>query len=170
MKSSGWFRVRVAVLLVFFMGFGISCQYEPALLDEYVQIPQRKWDADFRPEFTLHVEERGPYQLHVNLRHTPSYRYSNLFVRVQVRPVLENGLFDGPGEEPQRYELPLAEPDGRWLGTQSGGLYSYRVLVSDDFHFPDTGIYKIYLEQNMRDNPLEAVESAGLKIERAKGG
>ena len=63
----------------------------------------------------------------------------------------------------------MAEPDGRWLGTQSGGLYSHRVLVSEEFFFPDTGIYKIYLEQNMRDNPLDGVESAGLKIVRVKG-
>lgn len=168
MKSLGWFKRMRAALILFCLGLCLACQYEPALLDEYVQIPQRKWDDDFRPEFRLHIEETGSYRLYVNLRHTPSYRYSNLFVRVQVRPIRENGLFDGPGAEPQRYELYLAEPDGRWLGTQSGGLYSYRELVCENFLFPDTGWYKIYLEQNMRDNPLEAVESAGLKLERIK--
>lgn len=166
MKSSRRFRGFTAALLLLCMSFQVSCQHEPALLDEYVQIPQRKWEYDFKPEFVLQVKETGPYRLLVNLRHTPSYRYSNLFVRVQVRPVLENGLFDGRGEDPLRYELHIAEPDGRWLGTQSGGLYSLREMVNEDFFFPDTGTFKIYLEQNMRDNPLEGVASAGLKLQR----
>lgn len=66
----------------------------------------------------------------------------------------------------KRIEMQLAASDGRWLGKQSGNLYTMQRLAIKDYYFPDTGKFKLRLEQNMRDNPLKYVVEAGLRIDR----
>lgn len=67
----------------------------------------------------------------------------------------------------ERKEFRLALPDGEWLGSGSGNLYSYQMPLKEDFKFPLKGKYVIELEQNMRDNPLNHISDAGVRIEKA---
>lgn len=144
-----------------------ACQDQSVVEDRYESIPNREWQYDFRPEVRLRVDDaEQSYKLFVNLRHAHNYRYSNLYLLLQQQEVLENGLALAEPDLITRVELRLAEPDGRWLGRQSGNLYHYREVAVDEYFFPDTGWYKISLEQNMRDDPLEGVVSAGLRIEK----
>lgn len=69
----------------------------------------------------------------------------------------------------KRIEMQLAAPDGRWLGKQSGNLYTMQKLAIKDYYFPDTGKFLLRLEQNMRDNPLKYVVEAGLRIDLQTG-
>lgn len=159
-------RVLVILGAVLVLTTAIACNERAALVDQYESIPNREWHYDFRPEVLLRVDDiEQPYKLWINLRHAQNYRYSNLYLLLQQQAIWENGLATASPEPIKRVELQLAQPDGRWLGRQSGNLYSYRELAVDRYFFPDTGWYKISLEQNMRDNPLAGVVSAGLRIE-----
>lgn len=153
--------VIAACLLIF-----SSCTYTPFVVDHYEEIPQRKWSYDFHPKAEIQVSDKStPYRLYINLRHTEEYRYSNIFMLIQQQPLLPNGLATKPAEVVKRVEITLAEPDGRWLGQQSGNLYGYRELVMDEYFFPDTGLWRLSLEQNMREELLGGVVSVGFRIE-----
>ena len=96
----------------------------------------------------------------INLRHTSKYKYSNIFMLIHIT---------GPDGKKitERREFKLALPDGEWLGSGSGDIYSYQLLFKKSYKFPVKGSYIFELEQNMRDNPLDGVSDAGIRIEKA---
>ena len=150
---------RIVWRLVFVLGMLIVACTDTAVLDKNVAIAGNAWHYDDQPELIAHITNTDQqYDVYLNLRHTPDYRYSNIFVRIHQ---------SGPGmpDTTERFELRLAEPDGRWLGRSTGSLYAHQQLIKENVHFPDTGLYHFTIEQNMRENPLREVADVGLRIE-----
>lgn len=144
-------------LVLFTVIFIASCT-DTAIVDKHIAIPERAWSYDEKLQLDVQITDQNqPYNIYLNFRHTPKYRYANVFVLLcQESP---SGLIDTV-----RVEIPLAEPDGRWLGRSAGTLYAYQYLVASHYLFPDTGMYRFYFEQNMRENPLEGVSDVGIRI------
>lgn len=149
--------------IVFFLTAGvvISCRND-VLKDEFKPIPNQSWNYNFVPSFEVKVtDKQASYRLKVNVRVTADYRYSNLFVLMhQVHP--------NKTRQTKRIELRIADKDGRWLGKGAGSLYSYQITYDKDYYFPDTGMYRYEIEQNMRDSPLRGVSDVGICIEPNK--
>lgn len=134
---------------------------DTAVLDKNVAIADHTWYYDDQPQLTAHITDTVQrYDIYLNLRHTPDYRYSNIFLLVHQ---------SGPGlpDTTERFELHLAEPDGRWLGRSTGSMYAHQQLIKENVHFPDTGLYRFIIEQNMREDPLPEVADVGIRIEPA---
>ena len=140
---------------------GASCA-DTAVIDENVAIENRVWHYEDQPQLKAHITNiNKPYHVYLNLRHTPDYPYSNVFILLhQLAP-------DGT-DTTERFELTLAEPDGRWLGKGNGSVYTHQHLIKEAVHFPDTGHYVFTLEQNMRENPLPEITDVGIRIEPVK--
>ncbi len=137
--------------------FVVSCT-DVALLDKNVAISGHKWYYEDQPRMEAHIADaRKSYNVYLNLRHTPTYKYANIFVLMHQRQP------DGK-DTAERVELRLAAPDGRWLGRGVGNVYSHQHLIKERFRFPDTGKYVFKLEQNMRENPLSEITDVGLRI------
>ena len=74
-----------------------------------------------------------------------------------------------PGETKGRtgdYDLQLATNGKGWIGSAMDDIYDARLLVQPKTKFRKSGIYHITMEQLMREDPLQNVLSAGLRIER----
>lgn len=138
-----------------------SCT-DTAIVDRNIAIPGHTWRYDEQPSITAHIIDTATrYHIYINLRHTSDYKYSNVFVLLhQQRP--------GGKDTTERFELQLAEPDGRWLGSGTGSMYTHQQLVKESVRFPDTGIYVFAIEQNMRENPLREVTDVGIRIAPAE--
>ena len=138
-----------------------SCQDQSVIADSNVELDKHNWSYSERVKVPLDIDSADiPYNLYLNLRHTSDYKYSNIFLLIHIT---------GPNgkKSTERKEFRLALPDGQWLGDGSGNLYSYQILFSEDYKFPMKGKYVIELEQNMRDNPLEYITDAGIRVEKA---
>jgi gliding motility-associated lipoprotein GldH len=136
---------------------GSACG-DSALFERNESITNRSWSYSDVPTFDFHIADAGrKYDIWVNVRHTNDYKYSNLFILLRQH---------GPGlkDTVQRYEIKLAEADGRWTGSSAGNLYASERLVKKDVMFPDTGHYSFAIEQNMRENPLKEIADVGLKV------
>ena len=145
--------------LIVVLGILTASCTDSAVLDENVAITDNTWHYDDQPQLTAHITDPGQrYNIYLNLRHTPDYRYSNIFVLVHQ---------SGPGmqDTTERFELPLAEPDGRWRGRSAGSMYAHQQLIKEQVHFPDTGLYRFTIEQNMREDPLHGVADVGIRVE-----
>lgn len=145
--------------LVFALGILVISCTDTAVVDKNVAIAANTWHYDDQPRLTAHITDTGQrYNIYLNLRHTPDYRYSNIFLLVHQ---------SGPGikDTTERFELRLAAPDGRWLGRSTGSMYAHQELIRQNIHFPDTGLYHFIIEQNMRENPLREVADVGLRVE-----
>nr|WP_121269930.1 gliding motility lipoprotein GldH [Pedobacter schmidteae] len=120
-------------------------------------MPARNWSYANRVKVTVDIKDSNKaYHIYFKLRHTSDYRYSNIFVWLNVKAAQK--------KRSRRYEFKLAEPDGQWKGSGSGNLYTYEFPLLTHFKFPAPGKYELELEQNMRDNPLKEVSDAGIKV------
>lgn len=156
---------RFASLLLLGLFF-LGCS-DTAVVDQFLEIPGRSWEYSHQPEIDINIDKpHMAYRIYVNFRHTSQYEYSNVFLLVHQKR--EGILADSLAENTTRIELTLAEPDGRWTGKQSGDIYTHQELIADHYLFPDTGAYTLSLEQNMRENPLNGVVAAGLRIEELR--
>ena len=153
-----FYLASFSAILLSFSG----CADKGAVIDQNIEITGHNWTYLNKVKFTFKIDdEKIPYNLYMNLRVTADYKYSNLFVLITQK---------GPDKKPEikRYELKLASKDGEWLGEGSGNLYSYQLPFRTDYKFAVKGLYTVYIEQNMRNNPLHEVSDVGLRVEKAR--
>ena len=140
----------------------VSCLDNRTIVDKNMELKKRNWSYAEKVRVPLTIEDNTSlYNLQVNLRHTSKYSYSNIFLLVHII---------GPDgkKKSERKEFKLALADGEWLGSGSGNLYSHQLLFKENYKFPSKGKYIIELEQNMRDNPLNEITDAGIRVEKSQ--
>ncbi|AOR28394.1 gliding motility protein GldH [Formosa sp. Hel1_33_131] len=153
------------VLLFAFVAF--SCQQNKAF-DRYTSISDR-WDKqqvisyDFIAPDTI-----NPYNLFVNLRTTTDYKFSNLFLIVEL---------DYPNGKVTKdtLEYLMAKPNGELLGSGFTSVKEHKLWFKgfdDSFVFSEEGSYKIQIQQAMRHRgepngvaQLEGIIDVGFSIE-----
>jgi len=155
-------RDRLSFLLfVLFATTLAACHDQAAIVDSNIELDKHNWSYSEKVKISLNIEATDiPYNLYLNLRHTSNYKYSNIFLLIHII---------GPDGKrtTERREFRLALSDGEWLGSGSGNIYSYQILFKEDYKFPLKGKYVIEMEQNMRDNPLDYISDAGIRVEKA---
>ncbi|NGM65585.1 gliding motility lipoprotein GldH [Sphingobacterium sp. SGR-19] len=137
--------------------FTLACANQP-FYDVYKSTVNRRWHHHEKQAFQVHIDENdAQYDVWIYIRHTGEYDFANLFfLSHETGPQLKDNSY--------RHELRLATPDGRWIGKNAGNLYENKLLLKENYAFPDTGIYTFEIEQNMRENPLLNITDIGLKI------
>ena len=153
-------KISIFISLIFAVML-VSCNDQQAIIDTNIELDKFNWSYSEKVKIPFTIEQvEKSYNLFLNLRHTSDYKYSNIFLLIQI--IDPNGK-----KTTERKEFKLALPDGEWLGSGSGNLYSYQILFKENFKFTLKGKYTIELEQNMRDNPLDYITDAGIRVERA---
>ena len=127
------------------------------IADSNQTMPARNWSYANKVKVFVDITDSNKlYSVYFKLRHTADYRYSNIFVVLNVKTPHK--------KRNRRYEFKLAQADGQWNGSGSGNLYTYTFPLLTRFKFPAAGRYELELEQNMRDNPLKEVSDVGIKV------
>jgi gliding motility-associated lipoprotein GldH len=167
------------LLLPFLIGLQ-SCIQSPFYQKSY-DLPGNKWRIDNRLTFTVDIVDTAIYyNMSLLLRHTNNYPYSNIWMKMAIK---------GPGDSvfrPVRIEVPLATPQGQWLGTGMGAIYEQRRMMVVDHNalpvtldmisvsessyndiFSKRGVYEIRLEHNMREDALPDILQVGLRVEKS---
>lgn len=150
------------VLLLFVTAFAtlLSGCDSDNIADSNQTMPSRNWSYANKVKVIIDIiDSDKAYNIYLKLRHTSDYRYSNIFVLLNVKSAQK--------KRSRRYEFKLAQADGQWTGAGSGNLYSYTFPLLTNFKFPAPGKYELELEQNMRDNPLKEISDAGIKVSAA---
>lgn len=144
-------------ILVFIM---ISCT-EDRYYEANHDFTDRTWDLEETAEFNFSVDSTDiPYQISINLRNSLSYPYRNIYIQYTLKDSLRTinqkllnlQLFDSKAGKP--------------YGDAQSEIYSHQLLAEDSVYFPQTGNYTIELKQYMRENELEGVISAGIRLDR----
>jgi gliding motility-associated lipoprotein GldH len=106
------------IALVLFSAQG--CTDPNAVIDQNTEIANHNWSYVNRVKYDVKIDDISvPYNLYFNVRVSGNYKYSNMFaLLIQTSP--------GKKTHTTRYEWPLANKDGEWLGSGSGNLYSYQ--------------------------------------------
>ncbi|GAA4314811.1 gliding motility lipoprotein GldH [Compostibacter hankyongensis] len=123
-------------------------------------IPGYAWDYQFRPSYEVSITDTAArYNIYVTLRHTDAYPFSNIWLLIRTRHAGDSTLS-------RRVELPLADRQGRWLGSGVDDIFEHRIPIQENARFGKPGTWFFSLEQNMRLNPLPHVMNVGIRIEK----
>ena len=163
-KSKYWIGCVMLVLSF------VSCDSN-RVFDEYKSVPN-EWDKDNKIEFKVTPpDSTNAYNLYVNLRNTEDYKYSNLFLIVELNYPNGKTLKD-------TLEYKMANPDGTFLGTGFTDVKESKLWYKgykEPFIFDEAGEYIINLQQAMRENgsingvdKLEGITDVGFRIEHSQ--
>lgn len=129
--------------------------------EKNVPIPGQEWQSSFKPSIDFEVTDTAsPYNIYIVLRHKNAYGYNNIWLRVSVQQPGDTAV------KSQQYDLKLANDETGWFGTGMDDIFEHRVLVQERARFARPGKYHFTIEQIMREDPLQYVMNAGLRIEK----
>lgn len=146
-----------------FLLSGVLSACQPGrVFEQNKAVPVQGWSYTDPLTFEVHIPDTtAAYHLFIQVRHTDAYAYSNLWL------ILETYLPDS-SVFTEKVQLVLAEPDGRWTGNCIDGICFNSILIKNLVRFPQAGLYRFKLEQDMRENPLPSILDIGLRIERSE--
>ncbi len=158
-------RNKALVLTVFFAVLVSSCDSN-RVFDEYRSVPDQ-WHKDSIATFYVTPpDSTSRYNLFVNLRNNNDYRFSNLFLIVEMNfpngKVLKDTL-----------EYQMAAPNGEFLGEGFSDIKENKLWYKEGVIFNETGEYKVNIQHAMRMNGringleyLEGITDIGFRVEQ----
>ena len=151
-------KIILAITVLFALTL-TSCD-KARVYEENKQIQDYKWNYNDAKTFVAEIKDTTQhYNLYVNMRHSFQFDWRNTWVKI-VTTFPDGQTFD------KRVNLVLSEPDGHWLGDCLGDNCDMQVMIQQNAIFPKPGKYTFKIVQDMRVNPLTAVKSIGLRIEK----
>jgi gliding motility-associated lipoprotein GldH len=142
-------------LIFFLQGCNTIDVYEKT-----VALPRHAWTSANHLSFTFDIKDSlAYYNFYLVLRHTESYHFNNIWIDV-------TSFFPNSKPQTHRLKVQLADNTNGWLGTAMDDIIEQRLLInSQPFRLP-AGTYRFSLSQVMREDPLQNVLNAGMRVEK----
>lgn len=124
--------------------------------------PDHEWASNRRASFTFAIEDTSAaYHISVVFRHEDAYHFNNIWLNVTTQ---------APGDtaKTQLVNVILANNKKGWLGTGMGDVFDHRARITRMPVKLKKGNYTFILQQNMREEPLQYVLNAGIRVEKVK--
>ena len=124
-------------------------------------IPNHEWKREFVCKGSFEIADTtSPYNLFLVLRHTDAYKYENICLTIQLINGEDSISF-------QQHNFSLGNDAGGWKGSGMDDIWEVRERINDfAVRFRKKGVYSFIIKNNMRDNPLKEIISAGLRVEK----
>lgn len=148
-------------LLVLILVFAIISCDSSRIYEENVDFYDKMWLADSTQHFSFSLSKTQPVNIYFNVRNTNTYPYHNLYIKYS--------LTDSTGQEIKSELINknlFHEKTGKPFGSGIGDIFSHQFLLIEGLEL-DSMQYRIKLTQFMRQDTLEGVVSAGVRVENA---
>ncbi|MFH4969183.1 gliding motility lipoprotein GldH [Gaetbulibacter sp. M240] len=157
-------------ILLWLLAFGlliVSCDSK-RVYDVYKSVPN-EWHKDSIVSFNITPPDSiNPYNLFINLRNTQDYKYSNLYLIVEMDfphgKIIKDTL-----------EYRMADPSGKLLGEGMTSVKENKLWYKEGVLFSESGDYTVKIQHAMREigmvegiETLEGITDVGFRIETAK--
>lgn len=154
-------RMPKTVMGFFLMGLFLSltsCDSNK-IYEENIPVTDHVWRSDDIKTFAFDITDTiSQVKIFVNLRTTVDYAYSNIYVFLFSE--YPNGT-----QNKDTLEFLLAQPDGKWLGENSGTIVEFHGLIASGGRFSTAGHYTFQLQHAMREEELPEIVDVGMRIE-----
>lgn len=156
-----WFKK--SLILIIPCWFLISCGHLD-LYENNTPIPGYQWKSGFEPHGSFDITDTSAlYTIILVLRHTDAYKYNNIWLDIGIQNPGDTMFF-------QKVDLQLGQDASGWEGSGMNDIWEVRKpLNPKPMHLIRAGTFHYAIRQIMRDDPLEHVMSAGLRIEKKSG-
>jgi len=157
--------MRNSLVLSVFLLCLFSCDSN-RVFDAYKTVPDA-WNKNDVVSFNIEApDSTEAYNLFVNLRNTNDYRYSNIFLIVEMNFPHGKTLRD-------TLEYRMAKPNGELLGTGMTSVKENKLWYKEGVVFSEAGEYTVNIQHAMRENGavngiinLEGITDVGFRIEK----
>ena len=131
------------------------------VFEKFESFPKNEWHVSKQPTFSFEVKDTtAPYHIYFVIRHTDAYRYNNIWVNITTQSPKST-------KQTQLVNLKLADNANGWLGAGMDDIFDSRIKITKAPVALKAGLYQFTIAQAMRDEPLAAVLSAGIRVEKA---
>ena len=147
--------VVISCSLLFF-----SCTHT-GVFEKNTSIPNYEWKNNFAVTGSFSIADTSAaYNTYIVLRHTDAYKYNNIWINLGIQ-------VPGGSMQYRKIDLTLATDANGWMGSGMNDIWEVRQLLPQGIlPLHKTGTYAYSISQIMRDEPLSAVMSAGLRVEK----
>ena len=157
-----YFKFFFHVLSICCLWFFYSCN-QINVYEKTTPIPEHNWYYNQNCTGSFNISDTTSfYDIYIVIRHTDDYKYNNIWLNVGLQM---------PGDTliTQKVNLTLGDDANGWDGNGMDDIWEVRKKLSKyPKQFKKKGIYYYALSNIMRDNPLNHVMSAGIRIEKVK--
>lgn len=144
----------ILVLIVF------SACTEEALINQSQEIPDAAWGFEQSIKLQTEVTDTlNSYAYFIQLRHGGDYKYQNLIVYFKT-------FFPNNTYMVDTIDCPLAQANGKWLGSGLGDILDNQILFKINQKFPQGGSYNFEIQHAMRPDTIHEIYDMGLLIKR----
>ena len=153
--------MKLVVLISAFV-FIISCTHTNGVYERMAFFPKQEWSTKDKRSFDFEVTDTlSTYRLYLVLRHTDAYNWNNIWVNIEFKTPDTAYIL--------KREFTLAD-NQKWLGTVVDDIVDQRIAFDRNNNpIPlKKGKYTFTLQQVMREDPLQHVLNAGIRVEKAE--
>ena len=151
---------RHAIFLILLTFFGtLSCEKD-VLYEKRYSFNDHSWGGGESPAFGFRANDTSSaYNFVLTLRTTTDYPYSNLWVFMYTQ---------NPNKTVHKdtLNLPLAKPNGEWVGKNTGSIVENEYLIGFNKKFPAKGVYSVRFEQAVMEPNVDNVLDLSFKVSK----
>jgi gliding motility-associated lipoprotein GldH len=149
----------ICSLLILSLLFILSSCGNSSFYESHNEFSTGFWQKDDLQSFEIQVDDSKTHSISYHLRYTTDYDYCNSYIRYKV--------FSPAGKlltQKMKLDTLFDCTTGKPLGEGFGTIYNKEFQLEQNFDFSEKGIYKIELEQMMRKDSLEGIQTVGIRI------
>lgn len=152
-RALGIVTILTAMMIIFACG-------TDRVYEENIDFQNRVWPVDSVAAFSFRINDTTvDYNLYFNIRNTADYPFHNIYVQYNLQDSTGNVL----REELVNKSL-FAEKSGEPLGDGLGDIFSHQFPLVTGYKFPNSGLYRLKMQQYMRLDSLPGIVSLGAKV------
>ena len=122
--------------------------------------PNHVWSSKNTLTFKFDITDTAArYNIYAIIRHLDAYHWNNIWLNVTT-------IAPGDKANAQQVNLQLGDNAKGWLGAEMDDIVEQRVLLTRIPVQLKQGTYTFMLQQIMREDPLEYVMNAGVRVEK----
>jgi gliding motility-associated lipoprotein GldH len=138
-----------------------SCDQQ-RVYEKNADFKANEWNSTDTLRFEVDILDTDEKNVYVNIRHQFAFTWRNVWLNLSIQ-------FPNDSIYTTTLNMPLSQPDGQWYGDCTGDVCLVQLPLKSmtNFSFPTTGTYVFSLNHEMREDPLKATLSAGIRIENS---
>jgi len=154
-------KLKTAIIIATF-SFLLSCTHSNGVYERMAFFPKHEWDSQQKQSFDFEVTDTAAlYRIYFVIRHTDAYSWNNIWVNIDFKaPDTSYTL---------KREFVLAD-NRKWHGTITDDIVDQRIPFNQN-NIPTPlkkGKYTFTLQHIMREDPLQHVMNAGIRVEKVE--
>jgi gliding motility-associated lipoprotein GldH len=131
------------------------------LFEQQKSIPNQQWKNNFIPTFSFTIQDTNAYyRVYLVLRHTDAYNYNNIWLNIAMQPPADTVV-----NIKRSFQLGNNQ---KWLGTAMADVIEHRLALNQQPLRMQMGLYKFSIQHVMREEPLQHILQAGIRIEKVQ--